>query len=143
MKRKTLIILLLVFICSMTFVFCGEENKDIDNINKDEAITIKITRNNGNEIIDKRVIPYKEGRTVMDIMATNYDIETTFGGAFIKSIEGIASKTKKGAKSGFDWFYYVNGKEADYGANNYMPKKGDTIHWDFHKWKLDELTNTD
>jgi hypothetical protein len=60
-------------------------------------------------------------------------VKTSYGGRFVQSIKGLA-----GDRSGRqDWFYFVNGYEADSGAADYTLHSGDVEWWDYRSWKRD------
>src|SRR6266516_6413688 len=60
-------------------------------------------------------------------------VKASYGGRFVQSIKGLA-----GDRSGRrDWFYFVNGYEADSGAADYTLHSGDVEWWDYRSWKRD------
>jgi hypothetical protein len=70
--------------------------------------------------------------TVMRLLQRNARVNTRYGGGFVQSIDGRA-----GGRSGgrpVDWFYYVNGIEADHGAAATKVHDGDHVWWDRHDW---------
>jgi Domain of unknown function (DUF4430) len=71
--------------------------------------------------------------TVMRLLERNAHVETRFGGKFVESVNGVTGgRTKAGAPD--DWFYYVNGVEADKGATESHVHDGDRVWWDDHEW---------
>ena len=52
----------------------------------------------------------------MRLVQANNDVETRYGGRFVQSIDGLEGG---GAGGSVDWFYFVNGFEADVGAAEY------------------------
>ncbi len=137
MKKFLFMITLLVFI-SMSLllnVCCNEQNSTDDKL----PITILITKDYGKEKIATKEVKYKKGKTAMDMLVDNFEVETSYGGSFIKSINGIVSETKSGDQDGEDWIYFINGKEATVGANGYIVKPGDEIWFDFHKWNMESI----
>ena len=50
----------------------------------------------------------------MRLLQRNFEVETRYGGGFVQEIEGVAGGREGGRR--VDWFYYVNGIEADEGA---------------------------
>jgi hypothetical protein len=76
--------------------------------------------------------PIESGETVMRLLLRNARIETRYGGRFVNVVNGISSKTK-GAQR-LDWFYYVNGIEADVGAAERKVHGSDRVWWDYHDW---------
>ena len=70
--------------------------------------------------------------TVMRLLERNAKVSTRYGGGFVQSIDG-----RSGGRSGgrpVDWFYYVNGIEADRGATSVKVHDGDHVWWDRHDW---------
>jgi hypothetical protein len=71
--------------------------------------------------------------TVMRLLERNAGkVTKRFGGGFVQSIDGAAGGTRAGRP--VDWFYYVNGIEADKGATSTRVRDGDRIWWDLHDW---------
>jgi hypothetical protein len=93
---------------------------------------ITVTRDFGAKVVlraTERKIP--GGETVMRMLERNAKIDTRYGGRFVESIEGIESGTGGGQR---DWFYYVNGIEADVGAAERDVHANDRVWWDYHRW---------
>jgi hypothetical protein len=59
-------------------------------------------------------------------------VDTRYGGRFVQAIDGIRSTSSGGRRK--DWFYYVNGIEADVGAADKDLHSGDHVWWDYHDW---------
>ena len=72
-----------------------------------------------------------EGDTVMRMLRSKFDVTTRFGGRFVQSIDGLAGQ---GAGGQVDWFFFVNGVEADKGAAEWHVSPGDRIQWDRRDW---------
>jgi hypothetical protein len=68
----------------------------------------------------------------MRLLTRSADIETRYGGRFVNAVKGIGSAGSGGRQR--DWFYYVNGIEADVGAAERKVEGGDRIWWDYHDW---------
>ena len=141
MKKK---VFAAAFIAFMLLTGCA--NEKVVQADKNE-LTILVTRDYGREIIEEKIVLYKDGDTVMDLMQDNFDVETAYGGGFLNSIDGIVSgytgegnSQKKGTK--MDWFYYINGVMAEVGADQYLAKDANTISWDFHDWGGDMYVKT-
>lgn len=98
-------------------------------------VTIRITRGYGAENLVK---PAEEGvteaDTVMRVLERNAEIETSYGGGFVQSIEGLEAE-ESGEAGPEDWFFYVNGVESAVGAADYGLKGGEAIWWDYHRWR--------
>ncbi len=59
-----------------------------------------------------------------------FRVTTRYGGGFVQSIDGVA-----GSSTRHDWFYYVNGVQAPFGAAATKLHLGDRVWWDFHDWR--------
>jgi hypothetical protein len=70
--------------------------------------------------------------TVMRLLQRNAKVGTRFGGGFVQSIDGHAGGRAAGRP--VDWFFYVNGVEAEEGAAAVRVRDGDRIWWDRHDW---------
>ncbi|MCW2985162.1 MAG: hypothetical protein JWR63_2732 [Conexibacter sp.] len=71
--------------------------------------------------------------TVMRLLQRNAPkVATRFGGGFVQSIDGVAGG-QQGGRS-VDWFFYVNGIQADKGATSVKVHQGDRVWWDWHDW---------
>jgi len=78
-----------------------------------------------------RVANVNESDTVMRFLQKTHDVETSFGGGFVDSIDGV--RGNKGGRQ--DWFYFVNGIEASKGAADFGLSSGDRIQWDYRSWR--------
>lgn len=103
-----------------------------DKLNK---VTLWITRDFGNNSILNKKVVLKKDWSVFDVLETNTQMTTSYGGSFIKSINGITSKSGGFGGEQKAWLYYVNGIFADVGALDYYPQPGDVIWWDYHGWQ--------
>jgi Domain of unknown function (DUF4430) len=73
--------------------------------------------------------------TVMRLLERHFDVATRYGGGFVQSIKGLSgSGGPGGVGRPRDWFYYVNGIEAERGAASSRVHGGDRIWWDRHDW---------
>jgi hypothetical protein len=70
--------------------------------------------------------------TVMRFLQRNAKVTTRYGGGFVQSIAGRAGGTRGGRP--VDWFYYVNGVEAENGSASRRLHDGDVVWWDRHDW---------
>jgi hypothetical protein len=92
--------------------------------------TLWITRDEGRTVILSASVP--AGETALQALERKAKVDTSYGGRFVTSVNGIA-----GSASGRrDWFYYVNGIEADRGAADYTLRPGDVAWWDLRSWDL-------
>ena len=67
----------------------------------------------------------------MRMLRSEFDVTTRFGGRFVQSIDGLEGQ---GAGGQVDWFFWVNGLEADKGAAEWEVLPGDRIQWDHRDW---------
>jgi hypothetical protein len=72
------------------------------------------------------------GETVMRLLQRNFEVKTRYGGGFVQKIDGVAGGRRSGRP--VDWFFYVNGIEADRGAAARRLAPGDRVWWDHHDW---------
>jgi Domain of unknown function (DUF4430) len=91
--------------------------------------TIWVTRDRGSELVVSRSVP--SGLTAIQALERVADVDTSYGGRFVQSIDGVAGDASR-EKS---WFYFVNGIEADEGGAEYRVRPGDVIWWDYRSWK--------
>jgi uncharacterized protein DUF4430 len=100
---------------------------------RERGAELHITRNFGQLRLGfERVERVREGQTVMRFLRSTREIETSFGGRFVQSIDGIKSG---GSGPHWDWFYFVNGIWADKGAAEFELSGGDVVHWDYRNWE--------
>jgi Domain of unknown function (DUF4430) len=95
--------------------------------------TLWVTSDRGTEVLVETSVP--SGVTAMQALRSEADVETSYGGRFVQSVEGIAGDA--GARR--DWFYFVNGVEADRGAAEYRLRPGDVLWWDYRTWSGDDM----
>jgi len=93
---------------------------------------IRVTRDFGHEELGSSATKtLREDETVMRAMQSRFDVETRFGGRFVQSIDGLKGAGPGGMR---DWFFFVNGVEAELGAAEYELSPGDRVQWDFRDW---------
>ena len=94
--------------------------------------TLRVTRDFGHrELGSVTLDKVREGETVMRMLRREFDVTTRFGGRFVQSIDGVEGR---GAGGQVDWFFWVNGVEADRGAAEWNVEPGDRIQWDYRDW---------
>ena len=76
--------------------------------------------------------PIRGGETAMQLLLRNARVGTRYSGRFVETVNGISSREESGRRE--DWFYYVNGIEAEVGAAERDVKPGDHVWWDYHDW---------
>jgi hypothetical protein len=90
---------------------------------------IWITRDRGTSVVLAKEVP--AGISAMQALSRVAKVKTRYGGRFVQSIDGVAGN----ASARRDWFYFVNGYEADRSAADYKLHDGDIEWWDFRSWK--------
>jgi hypothetical protein len=90
--------------------------------------TLWVTRDRGSIPIVSASVP--AGLTALQALERKADVETSYGGRFVASIEGLAGSLS----SQHAWFYSVNGIEADVGATEYRLRPDDVLWWDYRSW---------
>jgi uncharacterized protein DUF4430 len=91
--------------------------------------TIWITRDRGAHVLLQKSVP--SGLTAMQALDRVADVDTRYGGRFVEAIGGIAGSLDARR----DWFYFINGYEADRSAAEYRLHDGDVEWWDFRSWR--------
>ena len=97
------------------------------------GVSLVVTRDFG----DARVGGVRADRvpgseTVMRFLARSFSVQTRYGGGFVQAINGLSGQYGNGHR--VDWFYYVNGVEAEKGAAAFRLHRGDRVWWDRHDW---------
>jgi hypothetical protein len=91
--------------------------------------TLWVTRDRGARVLLVRTV--QAGQSAMQALQRVAEVKTRYGGRYVQSIDGLA-----GSLSGRrDWFYFVNGIEADRGAAEYRLHPGDVEWWDYRSWR--------
>jgi Domain of unknown function (DUF4430) len=93
------------------------------------SATLWITRDRGQHVLLVRKV--KAGQTAMQALQHAAKVKTSYGGRFVQSIDSVSGD--RSARR--DWFYFVNGYEADRGAADYTLHAGDVEWWDYRSWK--------
>jgi hypothetical protein len=93
---------------------------------------LEVTRDFGQSQLYSASIPtIRKDETVMRLLESKRKITTSYGGKFVDSIDGLATR---GAGGRSDWFYFVNGIEASVGAADQTLSPGDVVQWDYRRW---------
>jgi Domain of unknown function (DUF4430) len=90
--------------------------------------TLWITHDRGAKVVLTAMVP--AGVTAMQALAGKAKVTTRYGGRYVQSIDGSAGSLAARR----DWFYFVNGIEADRGAADYRLHPGDVEWWDYRSW---------
>lgn len=100
------------------------------------SVELTVTREFGSAPVLEATVEANESDTVMRVLESEAEIETRYGGGFVKSIEGFEEGRRGGHP--FDWFFFVDGVESPIGAADYELRGGERIWWDYRDW---EATN--
>jgi len=93
---------------------------------------LRVTRDFGQQsIASERAASIRQGETVMRLLQSSQKVQTSYGGRFVQAIDSVAGEGPTGRR---DWFYYVNGVEAETGAAERVLDPGDVVQWDFRRW---------
>src|SRR4051794_23580182 len=75
---------------------------------------LEVTRDFGQSRLYSTTVPtIRKDETVMRLLESKRKVKTSYGGKFVDSIDGLATRSAGGRS---DWFYFVNGIEASVGA---------------------------
>ncbi len=95
--------------------------------------TLTVTRSYGAEtLLEASATDPAESETVIRFLDREAEITTRYGGGFVQSIDGIEGDVAAGRSH--DWFFFVNGIEADRGSAEVAVRGGDRIWWDYRDW---------
>lgn len=114
-------------------------NKANTNTNtnaKARKVDLLITRDFGTRTLFAKTVGYKENATILDVLKSNLQIETKYGGSFINSINGLVGSTRGANGKRQDWFNYINGICCDVGVLDYNLETAAAIWWDYHPWMM-------
>lgn len=93
---------------------------------------LRVTRDFGQrELASASRDSVKEGDTVMRFLQSERKVSLRYGGGFVQTIDGLSGEGASGQR---DWFYWVNGQEADRGAAERRLRAGDIVQWDYRDW---------
>ena len=96
------------------------------------SVELTVSREFGSAPVLEASVEANESDTVMRVLEAEAEIETSYGGGFVKAIEGF-EEDRRGARP-FDWFFFVDGVESPIGAADYALDGGERIWWDYRDW---------
>jgi hypothetical protein len=91
--------------------------------------TVWITRDRGAAVLKVTHVP--AGLTAMQALERVAKVSTRYDGRYVEAIDGVRGSLA----AQHDWFYFVNGYEADRSAAEYRLHAGDVEWWDFRDWE--------
>src|SRR5918911_3413078 len=114
---------LLLLAAASVLAGCGEEAAG------EGSARLWITRDRGAEVVLTTTVP--AGISALEALRRRADVETRYGGRYVQAINGIEGDLAEQ----HDWFYFVNGYDADLSAADYTVHDGDVLWWDHRSWK--------
>ena len=87
-----------------------------------------VTHDRGAKVIVEATVP--AGLNAIEALKQHVEVETRYGGRFVQAIDGAEGSLSRRQ----DWFYFVNGIEADLGGAEVTVRPGDVVWWDFRSW---------
>lgn len=103
-------------------------------------LRITVCRDFGSEILKDVRLEVRNDSSAMRALQEVAEVETAYGGGFIKAVDGLASRFGDISQDKMDWFFYVNGQMADVGAGAYSVQEGDWLIFDYHSWEYSTFT---
>jgi hypothetical protein len=91
--------------------------------------TLWVTREAGQRVLLTAQVD--AGQSAMQALDRESELETRYGGRYVQAVNGVAGSLGRG----FDWFYFVNGFEADRSAAEYRLHDGDVVWFDYRSWR--------
>jgi hypothetical protein len=91
------------------------------------SATLWVTRDRGHVVLLVARVP--AGLTAMQALERKADIKTSYGGRFVDAIGEVKTAPHH------DWFYFVNGIDADRSAVEVRLHQGDNLWWDYRSWR--------
>jgi Domain of unknown function (DUF4430) len=100
------------------------------------SVDLTVTRDFGAKKLVETSGEANESDTVMRFLEKEVEIETRYGGGYVKSIDGLEESSRGGHP--YDWFFWVNGVISPTGAAEVPLEGGEKIWWDIHDWSASE-----
>jgi hypothetical protein len=100
------------------------------------SVDLTVTRDFGAKKLVATSGEANESDTVMRFLEKETEIETRYGGGYVKSIDGLEERQRDGHP--YDWFFWVNGVISPTGAAEVPLEGGEKIWWDIHDWSASE-----
>ncbi|HVW47687.1 MAG TPA: DUF4430 domain-containing protein [Solirubrobacterales bacterium] len=100
------------------------------------SVDLTVTRDFGATKLTEVSGEANESDTVLRFLEREAEIETRYGGGYVKSIDGVSESERGGHP--YDWFFFVDGVLSPTGAAEVQLEGGAKIWWDLHNWSATE-----
>lgn len=96
------------------------------------SASVLVTRDFGKVEVGRFDVPeIGPSSTVLRALEAELPVQTSYGGGFVEGIDGLESR---GGETPGDWFFFVDGIEAEVGAADFRLSPGDRVWWDYREW---------
>lgn len=131
-RAKRLALVATAVLCAAVATGCGSKQGDAEQVSPKEGTTLVVTRDFGaEELLPESVWPVGGGQSALRQLQSATKVESSFGGRYVTSIDGV----KQDLSKGYDWLFYLDGVESDVGAAAVKPTGGQVVQWDYHRWR--------
>lgn len=97
------------------------------------SVELTVSRDFGGAPMLERSLEARESDTVMRVLEANAEIATSYGGRYVRAIDGYEETSRDGVP--YDWFFFVDGVESPVGAAEYDLRGGERVWWDYRNWR--------
>ena len=136
--RLSLIPLILVVI--LLVVYYQQTTLYSATFQDEQSATVIISKNYGTTLLMDTQVSITAGDTAMDVLHQLTTVGSSYGNAFVTSINELESRYNQGNGEKVDWFYFINGMLGNIGAHQYQLHPGDIERWDYHDWSTNIMT---
>jgi hypothetical protein len=117
----------LVLVCALALAGCGGSGRGHGTATHGFA-QLWVTTDRGAHVVFSGPVP--AGSDGIRTVEAELKVTTRYGGRYLQSVNGLSGSLAQQR----DWFYFVNGIEAERGAAEYRLHPGDVEWWDFRDW---------
>lgn len=131
------IVLLLALLCGCSAnPSSPASNGNLLPTDHNPSVKVVVTSDFGKVILLEKTVEIGENTTALDALRQVGEVETKYGGGFVRAINGISSEYEGVNRTRKDWLFYINGISANIGADDYILRDGDIEHWEFRDWSF-------
>jgi hypothetical protein len=124
---------LLTLVLVFALAACGRGGEDAGGragaAGHGPTATLWVTHDRGATVVVDAAVP--AGLNAIEALKQHAEVETRYGGRFVQAIDGAEGSLERRQ----DWFYFVNGIEADLGGAEVTVRAGDVVWWDLRSWR--------